>query len=92
MGSRTGTLPDYTLSLTLVWDSAANPLLTANGGITEGAKLNMALFTDQAQTNTKAWFGPVIVSKVSPKNSGVEDVVMCDVTCEANGAITPPSA
>lgn len=99
--SRTGTLPDYTLSLTLVWDSAANPLLPANGdllnvntntGIVKGSALNMTLYTDQALTNTKAWFGPVIVSKVSPKNSGVEDVVMLDVTCEANGMIVPPSA
>jgi hypothetical protein len=97
--SRTGTLPDYTLTLTLVWDAAANPLLAANGdlitlsntSVARGSLINATLFTDQAQTNSKAWFGPYIVSKVSPKNSGVEDVVMLDVTCEANGAITPPS-
>ena len=82
----------------MVWDSAANPLLAANGDllsnintVAKGSLINATLYTDQAQTNTKAWFGPFIVSKVSPKNSGVEDVVMLDVTCEANGAITAPS-
>lgn len=97
--ARVGTLADYTLTLTLVWDSAANPLLAANGdlfttgntGISKGSAINATLYTDQALTNTKAWFGPFIVSKVSPKNSGVEDVIMVDVTCEANGNITAPT-
>lgn len=88
---RAATLNDYTLTLTLVWDSGANPLLAANGGVTQGATMNVTLFTDQAQTNTKAWTGPVIISEINPKNAGVEDVVMMDVTADANGTLTEPS-
>jgi hypothetical protein len=88
---RTGTLPDYTLTLTLVWDSAANPLLPANGGVALGSLLNVTLYTEATNNNEKAWFGPVIVSKLGPKNEGVEGVVMMDVTCDANGTLVPPS-
>lgn len=88
---RVETLPDYHLSLTLVWDIAANPLLTANGGIALGTQLNTTLYCDQSNTNTKAWTGPVIVSTLAPKNEGVEGVVMLDVSCDANGTLTPPS-
>jgi hypothetical protein len=90
--ARTGTLPDYSLTLTLVWDSSANPLLAANGGVTVGALLTTTLYTESTNTNTKAWHGPVIVSKIGPKNEGVEGIVMMDVTCDANGTLTPPSA
>jgi len=53
----------------LVWDSAANPLLAANGGLTEGTQLTaITLFTDVAQTNTKTFFGAGIVATIAPKH------------------------
>ena len=88
---RQGTLNDFTFSLTLVWDSAANPLLAANGGINQGTQMNVTAFTDQAQTNTKAWVLPVIITSIGPKNEGVEGVIMMDVNCDANGTATAPS-
>lgn len=85
------TLQDWSMSLTLVWDSAANPLIAANGGIVPGAFVGITAFVSTANTTNEAWVGNGIVSSVNPKDSGVEDVIMYDCVIDANGIITPPS-
>lgn len=90
---RTPTLNDWSVSLTLVWDSAADPLLLVNGLLVQGTLIPIVtMFTDAAQTNTKAFSGPGIVSTITPKASGVEDVVMMDCLIEANGPLVIPTA
>ena len=82
--SRVATLADSTLSATLVWDSAANPTLNTNGGISRGNAIVANLYTDPASTKPIVFTG--IIATLGPKNEGVEGVIMMDFTALQSGA------
>lgn len=82
--ARVGTLADSTLSCTLVWDSAANPTLNANGGISRGNSIVAQLYTDPATTKPITFNG--IIATLEPSNEGVEGTVMLSFTALQSGA------
>ncbi len=83
---RWDTLHDATLTVTLVWDSAEQPTKAATTGVRLGVTGTAKCYTDA----TKFFEVPVIVAQIEPENSGVEDVVMMNVTFELDGSITYP--
>ena len=86
---RAKTLQDATVSFTVVHDGSAAAYLAANGSLIDGQAMSIYCYT-----NTAAYFTvPAMVSTVSPKNEGVEGVVMIDVTAVMhNGTVTYASA
>jgi len=84
------TLPISTLAATLVWDSAANPTLAANGQIQPGQNIVANCYTDPATTKPIVFTG--MIATVNPGNEGVEGVVMIDFTAtESGGALAYPN-
>lgn len=83
------TLPDSTLTFTLVYDNTTNPFLAANGGLKAGAPLTANCYTASA-----AFFVFTgLVSKVGAGVAGLEDVVMCDIEArESGGALVYPAS
>jgi hypothetical protein len=83
---RKGTLPDASLTMTLVWDAGEQATKASVTGIRLGVTGTAKCFTDA----TKFFSVPVIVAQIEPENEGVEGVVMLPVTLQLNGAITYP--
>lgn len=80
------TLPDATISLTLVYDQADSPFKASGGNVLIGVAGTARLFVDA----TNFISCPVLVGAVGIENPGMEDDLMLDVTLELNGAITWP--
>jgi hypothetical protein len=86
---KNATLPDATVTLTLVYDQADSPFKTGTGGaqITLGATGTLKYCVDATH-----YFGlPVIVQTIGLENPGMEDDLMCDVEFGLNGSITYPA-
>lgn len=86
--TRVKTLQDAILTFTLVYDNAANPFLSANGGLTDGSTILADCYTDA----TNFFALSACITKVSPGISGMEDVLMADVEASLIGVVTYPTA
>jgi hypothetical protein len=86
---RKRTLQDATLTFTLVWDSSAEPNLSANGAFVDGTAFVANCYVDEAAS--KFFAVPAVVSTVGPANEGVEGVIMYEVTALLSGAVTYPT-
>lgn len=82
------TLPNATITMSLVWDADDQPTDVAASNIRIGTEVTVKCYTDA----THFFSGPYTVTEIGPKNDGVEDVVMMDVTFGLNGDITYPVA
>lgn len=82
-----GTLLDASVTIRLVWDSAAPPTLVAGANIRPAAPGTVLCYVDA----TNFFSVPGIWGVIGPENAGIEDCVMCDCTFEFSGAnITYP--
>ena len=82
---RKKTLQDATLTLTLVWDSAAQPNAAANGGIVDGAAISVKCYVDESAT--KFFLVPGVIGSIGAANAGPEDVIMLDITVNLSGGV-----
>lgn len=79
------TLPDGTVSLTLIYDKTSPPTTVAGFGLRPGAGGVALLYVD----DTNYWTVPFVVGVVTPKNDGLEDVVKYDVNLQySSNAVT----
>lgn len=83
---RVGTLPDATITVTLVWDSDEMPTKATGTNLRLGVKGTAKCYT----SSTKFFSCPVIVAQIEPENEGVEGRVMQPVTLQLDGDITYP--
>lgn len=84
--SKTGTLPDASISCTLVWDAGEQVTKVADTGLRLGVGGVAKCYTDASH-----FFScPVKVGTIGLDNGGVENVLMVDVTLGLDGAITYP--
>lgn len=84
--SKSGTLPDGTLTCTLVWDAGEQPTKVADTGLRLGVGGIAKCYTDA----THFFSVPVVCGTIGLDNGGVESVLMVDTTFGLNGAITYP--
>jgi hypothetical protein len=84
--SNIGTLPDGSLSLTVVWDAGEQITKVADTGVRLGVVGTAKCYTDA----THFFSVPVIVGTIGGENGGVESALMFDVTFALNGSITYP--
>jgi len=83
---KNATLPDGTLTLTIVYDQADSPFKTTGGNITMGATGTARCFVDA----THYWTVPVIVGPLDLENSGMEDDLGLEIEFDLNGTAVPP--
>ncbi len=88
---RAATMQDATVTATVVHDTAAAAYLAASGGLIDGAAITFYCFmANNTNTNT-AYIVPAMISKLTPKASGVEDLVQIEVQAQLhNGTVTYP--
>jgi len=89
---RKKTLQDATVTATVIHDADASEYLTANGGLVDGQVVTMYCFVGNSSSNTNyAYIVPSMITNVTPKNGGAEDVVQLDITTSLhNGTVTYP--
>lgn len=80
------TLPNATTTFTVIWDSNDQPTATAAANLRIGATGTMKCYVDA----TKFFSQSVKITKISPENKGMEDLVTMDVTAMLIGTITYP--
>jgi hypothetical protein len=83
---KVGTLPDATLTFTLIWDANDEPTSTAAASVRTGLQGSAKCYTD----STHYFVVPICVSTADVNNDGVEDVLKLDVSCGLSGQITYP--
>lgn len=85
---RVATLQDSTWNFTVVHDAGAPEYLAANGSLIDGQVCTLLAYVG----NNGFYSVPGIITNVSPKNEGVEGVIMHDVTIsQHNGVVTYPT-
>lgn len=84
---KTETLHDANFTIDIIWDTAAEPNVTAGGGLVPGASMTVNFQVGSSKNFT----GTFIIATVEPENPGLEDVVMYHVTGELIGSLTFPT-
>ena len=88
---RAKTLQDATVTCTVVHDTSAAAYLAANGSLIDGQVMTVYCYTGNSTNSNYAFIVPAMITAVNPKNGGVEDVVMIDITAALhNGTVTYP--
>lgn len=88
---RAKTLQDATVTCTVVHDTSAAQYLAANGALIDGQVLTVYCYTGNSTNTNYAFTVPAMITSVVPKNGGVEDVAMMDITASLhNGTVTYP--
>lgn len=89
---RAKTLQDATWSATVVHDTGAAEYLAANGGLIDGQVITAYFYVGNSSSNANyAFTVPSMITMITPKNEGVENVVMYEVQGGMhNGTVTYP--
>jgi hypothetical protein len=79
-------------SLSLYWDEAAPPHLSAQGTVKPGTALTLNLYTDAAKTANKSFVVPARITQCELVNGGTKERLIWRVSFRQHGSITYPTA